>query len=118
MNHGLVIRKVHKVIQFNQEALLKPYIDIKTKLRTEAKNDFAKGSLKLMNNAIFGKTMENVKKHRDIKLVKTDKRRYQLVSEPNCHTTKYFSEDVLAIEMKKIKVKMIKPLYILVACQY
>ena len=118
MNHGLVLRKVHKVIQFNQEALLKPYIDIKTKLRTEAKNDFAKGSLKLMNNAIFGKTMENVKKHRDIKLVKTDQRRYQLVSEPNCHTTKYFSEDVLAIEMKKIKVKMIKPLYILVACQH
>ena len=57
------------------------------------------------------KTMENVRKHRDIKLVTTDKRRNQLVSEPNYHTTKYFLETLLAIEMKKIKVKMNKPIY-------
>ena len=65
-----------------------------------------------MNNAVFGKTMENVRKHRDIKLVTTDKRRNQLVSEPNYHTTKYFSENLLAIEMKKTKVKMNKPVYL------
>ena len=65
-----------------------------------------------MNNAVFGKTMENVRKHRDIKLVTTDKRRNQLASEPNYHTTKYFSENVLAIEMKKTKIKMNKPLYL------
>ena len=58
-----------------------------------------------MNNSVFRKTMENVRKHRDIKLVKTDKRRNKLISEPNYHTTKWFSEDLLAIEMKKIKVK-------------
>ena len=58
-----------------------------------------------MNNSVFGKTMENVRKHRDIKLVTTDKRRNQLVSEPNYHTTKCFSESLLAIEMKKTKVK-------------
>ena len=69
-----------------------------------------------MNNGVFGKTMENVKKHRDIKLVTTDKRRNQLVSEPNYHTTKYFPEDLLAIEMKKIKVKMNMPVFL--ACQY
>ena len=80
-----------------------------TKLSTEAKNDFERDFFKLMNNAVFGKTMENVKKHRDIKLVTTDKRRNQLVSEPNYHTAKYFSEDLLAIETKKIKVKMNKP---------
>ena len=71
-----------------------------TKLRTEAKNDFEKDFFKLMNNSAFGKTMENIRKHRDIKLVTTDKRRNQLVSESNYHTTKYFSEDLLPIENK------------------
>ena len=65
-----------------------------------------------MNNAVFGKTMENIRKHRDIKLVTTDKRRNQLASEPNYHTTKYFSESLMAIEMKKTKVKMNKPIYL------
>ena len=65
-----------------------------------------------MNNAVFGKTMENVRKHRDIKLVATDKKRSKLVSKPNYHTTKWFSETFLAIEMKKIKVKMSKPIYL------
>ena len=65
-----------------------------------------------MNNAVIEKTMENVRKHRDIKLVTTDKRRNQLASEPNYHTTKYFSENLMAIEMKKTKVKMNKPIYL------
>ena len=72
-----------------------------TKFRIEAKNDFEKDFLKLMNNAVFGKTIENVWKHRAIKLVKTDKKRNQLASEPNYYTTKYFSENLMAIEMKK-----------------
>ena len=101
LNHGLILKKVHRVIQFFQEAWLKPYIDMNTELRKKAKNDFEKDFFKLMNNAVFGKTMENVRKHRDIKLVTTDKRRNQLVSEPNYHTTKWFSENLLAIEMKK-----------------
>ena len=78
-----------------------------TKLRKEAKNDFEKDFFKLMNNAVFGKTMENVRKHRDMKLVTTDKRINQLVSETNYHTT-----NCLAIEMKKIKVKMNKSVYL------
>ena len=65
-----------------------------------------------MNNAVFGKTMENVRKHRDIKLVTTNKRRNQLVSEPNYHATKWFSKNLLAIEMKKTRVKMNKPVYL------
>ena len=65
-----------------------------------------------MNNAVFEKTMENFRKHRDIKLVTTDKRRNQLVSEPNYHTTKHFSENLLTVEMKKSKVKMNKLIYL------
>ena len=102
LNHGLVLKEVHMVIQFNQEDWLKPYIDKNTKLRKEAKNDFEKDFFKLMNNSVFGKTMENVRKHRDIKLV----------PEPNHHTAKRFSENLLTIEMKKTKVKMNKPIYL------
>ena len=108
----MILKKVHRVIQFNQKAWLKPYIDMNTKLRTEAKNDFEKDFFKLMNNAVFGKTMENVRKHRDIKLVTTEEKRIKLVSEPNYHTTKHFSKNLLAIEMKKTKVKMNKPVYL------
>ena len=90
LDHGLILKKVHRVIQFNQESWLKEYIDINTESRKQAKNDFEKYFFKLMNNSVFGKTMENVIKHRDIKLVATNKRRNQLVSEPNYHTTKLF----------------------------
>ena len=103
---------MHKVIQFNQEARLKPYICLNAKLRKEAKHDFEKDFFKLMNNSAFGKTMEKMRKHRDIKLVTTDKRRNQLASEPNYHTTKYLSENLMALEMKMIKVKMNKPIHL------
>ena len=72
-----------------------------TELRKNAKNDFEKAFFRLMNNAVFGKTMENVRSHRDIKLVSTDTKRNKLVSETNYHTTKWSSENLLAIEMKK-----------------
>ena len=103
---------MHRIIKFNQEAWLKPYIDMNTKLRTEAKNEFEKEFFELMNNSVFGKTMENVRKHRYIKLVTTDERRNELVSEPNYHTTKQFSKNLLAIEMKKAKVTMNKSVYL------
>ena len=90
LNHGLVLKTVHRVIQFNQEDWLKSYIDMNTKLRKEAKNDFEKDFFQLMNNYVFGKTMENVRKHRDIKLATTDEKRNKLVSEPNYHATKCF----------------------------
>ena len=83
-----------------------------TKLRKEAKNEFEKKFFKLMNNSVFGKTMGNLRKHRDIKLVATDEKRNKLILEPNYHTTKRFSENLLATKMKKTKVKMNKPVYI------
>ena len=73
----------HNVIEFNQEEWLKPYIEMNTKLRTEAKNDFENGFFKLMNNVVFGKTIENVRKHRDNEMTTTHERRNQLVSELN-----------------------------------
>ena len=112
INHGLKLKKVHKVIEFDQEAWLKPYIDMNTDLRKQAKNDFEKDFFKLMNNSVFGKTMENVRNHRDIKIVTTDKRTSILASEPNYHSTKYISKDVLIMEMKKTEVKMNKPIYL------
>ena len=83
-----------------------------TKLRTEAKNDFEEDFFKLMNNSVFGKTMENVRNHRDIKLITNNERRNKLVSERNYHSTKHFSENLLAIGMRKTKVIMNKPVYL------
>ena len=94
---GLVLEKNHRVIKFNQNAWIKPYIE----------KDF----FKLMNNAVFVKTMENVRKHRNIKLVVTERRRNYLVSEPNYHTTKFIAENLLAIEIRKTLILMNKPIY-------
>ena len=106
------MKKVHRVIKFNQNAWLKPCIDKNTKLRQKAKNNFEKDFFKLMNNAVFGKTMENVRKHRNTKLVTTERRRNYLISEPNYHTAKFFTENVLAIEMRKTQILMNKSVYL------
>ena len=112
LSHGLKLKKVHRVIEFEQEACLKKYIDFNTDLRMKATNEFEKDFFKLMNNAVFGKTMENVRKHRDIKLVRTDKKRNKLVSEPNYQTMKLIDDNLAIIEMRKVKVKMNKPIYL------
>ena len=106
LNHGLKLKKIHRIIEFNQEAWLKPYIDMNTELRKLARNDFEKDLFKLMNNSVFGKTMEN------IELVTTEKKRSKLVSESNYHTINLISEDLSIIEMKKTKIKMNKPIYL------
>ena len=89
------------MIKLYQNAWLKPYIDVNTDLRKKAKKYFEKDFIKLMNNAVFGKTIENVRKPRDIKLATTETRRDYFVSDPNYHTTTFFTENVLAIQMKK-----------------
>ena len=112
LNYGLKLKKIHRIIEFNQEAWLKIYIDMNTELIKIAKNDFEKDFFKLMNNAVFGKTMENARKHRDIKLVTTDKKKSKLVSEPNYHMINLISENLSITEMRKTKVKMNKPIYL------
>ena len=112
LNHGLKFKKVHRIIEFNQEAWLKPYIEMNTELRKVAEDDFKKGFFKLMNNSVFGKTMENIRKHRNIKLLAANKKRSKLVSEPNYHTINYISEDLSIIDMNKARVKMNKPTYL------
>ena len=112
LDHWLKLRKVHRIIEFEQESWLKEYIDLNTELRKKATNDFEKDFFKVMNNAVFGKTMENVRKHRDIKLVKSNKKRNKLVSEPNFHTMKLIENNLAIIEMRKVKVKMNKLIYL------
>ena len=95
LNHGFKLTKTHRVIEFRQEYWLKSYIDMNTELRKNAKNDFEKDFFKLMNNSVFGKTMENPRNHRDIRVVTTGKRRSMLSSEPNYRSTKYIAKDLL-----------------------
>ena len=77
LNHGLKLKKIHRIIEFNQKAWLKPYIDMNTELKKAAKNGFEKDLFKLMNNSVFWKTMENIRNHRNIKLVTADKIRFR-----------------------------------------
>ena len=104
LNHGLVLKKVHRVVKFNQSAWLILYIDMNTKLRKKAKNNIEENFFKLMSNAVFGKTMENVRKHRNIELETAERRRNYLVLKLNYPTTKFFTENLPAIEMRKTQI--------------
>ena len=112
INHRLVLKKVHRVIKFDKKACLKSYTEINTELRKKSKKYFEKDFLMLMNNSVFRKNMENVRKNRDIKLITTENRRNYLVSESNYHSTKFFTENLLTIEMIKTQIFMNKPVYL------
>ena len=96
LNHALVLKKVHKVVKFNQNSWLKAYIDVNTDLRKKVKNYFEKDFFKLMNSSVFGKTMDNVRKDKDVKLVTKERRRNYLVSKSNYHTTKFFYRNFIS----------------------
>ena len=112
LNHGLKLIMVHSVISFGQEAWLKPYIDLNTELRKNAKNEFEKDFYKVKINSIYRKTVQNDRKHRDIKLVTARYKRNELASEPNYHSIKCISKNLLVMEMKKTEVKINKPIYL------
>ena len=112
LKHGLRLQKVHRVIEYNQSDWLKPYIDKNTALRKLAKNEFEKDFFKLMNNSVFGKMIENVRKRRQIKSIVTEERRRKLVSEPNYLSCTKFSDHLMAIDMRKTHVLMDKPILV------
>ncbi|XP_050457754.1 uncharacterized protein LOC126854768 isoform X2 [Cataglyphis hispanica] len=113
--HGLRVTKIHRVLQFAQSAWLRDYIERNTKFRTLATNDFEKNLYKLMNNAVFGKTMENVRNHVDVKLLTKWDGRYgaeAMIAKPNFHSRSVFSENLIAVELRKLEVKFNKPIYV------
>ena len=108
----MVLERIHRAMEFNQSAWMKEHIDFNTRLRTEAKNDFEKDFYKLMNNAVFGKTMKNIRKHRDIKLVNNEEAYLRAVMKPNFKSGTLFGPNLMGCEMGKIKVVMNKPVYL------
>ena len=112
LNHGLVLERIHRSIEFKQSAWMKENIDFNTRLRTEAKNDFEKDFYKLMNNSVFGKTMENIRRHRDIKLFNNKEDYLRQVMKPNFKSGTLLGPDLMSCEMRKVKVKMNKPVYL------
>ena len=112
LQHGLRLDRIHQAIEFDQLPWLKTYIDFNTQLRTAAGNDFEKDFFKLMNNSVFGKTMENIRKHRNIKLVTTEEKYLHTVMKPNFKSGVLFGENLMGCEMGKIKVVMNKPVYL------
>ena len=109
---GLKLTHIHRGIKFKESPWLEKYISLNTKLRTEAKNEFEKDFFKLMNNAVFGKTMENIRNRVDIKLVNNKKQAEKLSAKPNFKHCNIFSEDLVAIHMKKTKLDFDKPVYL------
>ena len=112
LQHGLRLDRIHRAIEFDQSPWSKTYIDFNTQLRTAATNDFEKNFFKLMNNSVFGKTMENIRKHRNIKLVTTEEKYLHTVMKPNFKSGVLFGQNLMGCEMGKIKVVMNKPVYL------
>ena len=92
LQHGLRLDRIHQAIEFNQSPWLKTCIDFNTQLRTAATNDFEKDFFKLMNNSVFGTTMENIRKHRNIELVTTEEKYHHTVMKPNFKSGVLFGE--------------------------
>ena len=112
LQHGLRLDRIHRAIEFDQLPSLKTYIDFNTQLRTAATNDFEKDFFKLMNNSVFGKTMDNIRKHRNIKLVTTEKKYLCTVMKPNFKSGVLFGENLMGCEMGKVKVVINKLVYL------
>ena len=112
LQHGLRLDRIHRAIEFDQSPWLKTYMDFNTQLRIAATNDFEKGFFKLMNNSVFGKTMENIRKHRNIGLVMTEEKYLCMVMKPNFKSGVLFGENLMGCEMGKIKVVMNKKVYL------
>ena len=109
---GMKLKKIHRGIKFIESDFLKPYIDKNTKLRTLAKNNFEKDFFKLMNNSVFGKTMENIRNRVNVKLVDSGEQFKKLAAKPNYNSRKIFNENLVSVHMKKTSLTMNKPVYL------
>ena len=109
---GMKLKRIHRGIKFVESAWMKPYIDMNTELRTKAKNNFEKDHYKLMNNSVFGKTMENIRNRVNVKLVNNEEKARKLIAKPNYKSCKIFSENLISIHMKKTSLLMNKPVYL------
>ena len=112
LDMGLKIKHIHRGIKFVQSEWMKPYIDKNTNLRAKAKNNFEKDFYKLMNNSVFGKTMENIRNRVNVKLVNTEEKLRKLVAKPNFKGRKIFNENLVSVHMKKTSLTMNKPVYL------
>ena len=112
LDMGLKITRIHRGIKFVESEWMKPYIEKNTNLRAKAKNNFEKDFFKLMNNSVFGKTMENIRNRVDVKLVNTKEKLIKLVAKPNFRSRKIFSENLVSVHMKKTSLTMNKPVYL------
>ena len=110
---GIKIKHIHRGIKFVESEWMKPYINMNTELRTKAKNNFEKDFYKLMNNSVFGKTMENIRNRVNVKLVNTEEKARKLIAKPNFKgPPKIFSENLISVHMKKTSLLMNKPVYL------
>ena len=109
---GMKLKKIHRGIKFIEAAFLKPYIDKNTSLRALAKNNFEKDFFKLMNNSVFGKTMENIRNRVNVKLVNSEEQLKKLIAKPNYNSRKIFSENLVSVHMKNTSLTMNKPVYL------
>ena len=109
---GMKLKKIHRGIKFVKSEWMKPYIEKNTNLRAKAKNNFEKDFYKLMNNSVFGKTMENIRNRVNVKLVNTEEKLKKLVAKPNFKSQKIFSENLVSVHMKKTSLTMNKPVYL------
>ena len=110
-NMGLKLTKIHRVLEFNQSPWMKGYNDFNTDMRKQATDDFDKYNFKLMNNSVFGKTMENIRNHIDVELVKTKERAQNFVNIPNFSSFRIFNENLIAVHKKRVKIRFDKPVY-------
>ena len=112
LDMGLKIKHIHNGIKFVESEWMKPYINKNTNLRAKAKNNFEKDFYKLMNNSVFGKTMENIRNRVNVKLVNTEEKLRKLVAKPNFKSCKIFNENLVSVHMKQTSLTMVKPVYL------
>ena len=112
LKHGLKLKKIHRAIKFEQEEILKPYIEFNTEKRKNARNDFEKDIFKLLNNAVFGKTMEDKRKHLDFEIVSDERRFLKCVNNPSFKHSHIINENLVGVEKRKPKLKLDKPIFI------